>query len=221
MVLLSEAEVLRHMHPRTYLALATLALASTAFAQVYNAPPDIFQVSYVSNLNKGDSVINITNTGSMQFTHPTDNLCINVYTFDASEEMLSCCACLVTPNGLVSLSAQNDLIPNTLSPTSVANIVIKLVATDALNFGINFCGPGNIDPDGAILAPGMRAWSTNLHALPSGKYGLTENDFQYGGLSVQELTHLTTFCEFINQNGSGFGICKGCRAGGLAGDKQE
>jgi hypothetical protein len=81
--------------------------------------PYAFQVRYASNLNKGDSVINITNSGNAEDIGALpDNLCVNVYTFDASEEMVSCCACLVTPNALVSLSVQGDLISNTLSPST-------------------------------------------------------------------------------------------------------
>jgi len=211
------------MRLHTLLALITVTFGGTVFAQVYHEPPDIFQVHYASNLNKGDSVINITNTGSMQYGgagQPADNLCINAYTFDAAEEMISCCACLVTPNALQSLSVQNDLLPNPLSAGTYSSVIIKLVATDALKFDIRFCAPGKIDPDGAILAPGMRAWATTLHALPTGKYGLTESEFENGGLSVPELVHLTTFCNFIIANGSGFGICKSCRAGGLAGAKE-
>jgi len=212
------------MHTRILLTVVTVALASTAFAQdlnVYNAPEDIFQVHYASNLNKGDSVINITNTGTMQYGGgPADNLCVNIYTFDASEEMVSCCACLVTPNALVSLSVTGDLISNTLSPSTPTSVVIKMIATDALTKDIRFCAPGKIDPDGAILAPGMRAWGTALHALPNGTYGETETEFLNGGLSRAELVHITNFCNFIIANGSGFGICKSCRFAGLGGDKQ-
>jgi hypothetical protein len=203
------------MHLRILFALTSLAFAAAAFAQDINliGPNDAFQVRYSSNLNKGDSVINITNTGS---DVPTgDNICVNVYTFDQSEEMVSCCSCLVTPNGLASLSVQADLIANTLSPSTPTNVVIKLVATrppDEVT-----CNPG-IAGD---LVPGMRAWGTTLHALPgtSTLYGLTETVFLPGGLSRAEYTHLTTFCGFIGSNGSGFGVCKSCRTGGLGGAK--
>ena len=79
------------MHVRTLLTLATVAFATAAFSQcVVDVFPDDFQVRYASNLNKGDSVINITNTGSD--VPVGDNLCVNVYTFDPSEEMVSCCS---------------------------------------------------------------------------------------------------------------------------------
>jgi len=204
------------MRLRFTLTFAAVALATAALAQDMNqnGPLDDFQVRYASNLNKGDSSINITNSGSAD----GDNLCVNVYTFDPSEEMISCCTCLVTPNGLVSLSVQGDLISNTLSPSTPTEVVIKLVATDAgtgTNITCNAGVPGS-------LASGMRAWGTTLHALPGtpATYGLTETIFLPGGLSGAEYTHLTSFCGFINSNGSGFGICKSCRAGGLGGARQ-
>ena len=210
------------MHLRTVLTLATVAFATAAFAQDsgIGPTPDVYQVRYASNLNKGDSVINITNSGSAdQPSFPSaDNLCANVYTFDQSEEMVSCCSCLVTPNALVSLSVQGDLISNTLSPSTPTAVVIKIVSTDAE--GSTTCDPTEYQPGN--LAPGLRAWGTTLHALPATPttYGVTESIFLPGGLSTPEYEHLTSFCGFINSNGSGFGICKSCRAGGLAGAKQ-
>jgi len=183
-------------------------------------PSDAFQVTYAANLNKGDSVINISNTGSQDDTVSANNICVNVYTFDPAEEMVSCCACLITPNALVSLSVQGDLISNTLSPATPTSVVIKFIATDAGHDNLSICSPGSVTS--SQLASGLRGWSTTLHALPgtSGAYGLTEVDFQQSRLSGPELSHLTQFCGFIYSNGSGFGICKSCRANGLAGGKQ-
>ena len=205
---------------RAILTFATVAFAAAAFAQDANditrPTEDIFQVRYASNLNKGDSVINITNTGS---DIPGDNICVNVYTFDPSEEMVSCCSCLVTPNALVSLSVQGDLISNTLSPSTPTAVVIKLISVRPADEVT--CNPGSLTTTDT-LAPGMRAWGTTLHALPSTPvtYGVTESGFLPGGLSAAEAQHLFSFCGFIQANGSGFGICKSCRAGGLGGAKQ-
>lgn len=202
------------MRLRFTLTFVAVALATAAFAQDtgIGSSPDVFQVRYAANLNIGDSVVNITNSGTSG-----SNICVNVYTFDQSEEMVSCCSCLVTPDGLVSLSAQGDLVSNTLSPATPVNIVIKLVATEASS--TTGCSAGTV----GTLAPGMRAWGTTLHALPPlvagnpSPYGVTETAFLPGGLSSEEQTYLTTFCNFINTNGSGFGLCKSCRAGGLGG----
>ncbi|MGI8988946.1 MAG: hypothetical protein ACR2I2_05075 [Bryobacteraceae bacterium] len=104
------------MNYRVLFVPATILLYSlSAFGQV-DSP---FQVRYVSNLVAGDSVINISNTGASStsaFPTQNGNLCVNVYTFSPDEQLISCCSCPVTPNGLASLSARNDLISNTLTP---------------------------------------------------------------------------------------------------------
>ena len=209
---------------------AALALTTVAFSQDDNGsfyPIDVrfdsFQVRYAANLNKGDSVINITNVGGNIAINgaesTTNNICVNVYAFDPSEEMVSCCSCIVTPNALVSLSVQGDLISNTLSPSTPTSLVIKLVSTDPTQ---QPCDPGVLEMGGV----GMRAWGTTLHALPDGTYGVVESGFQFGGnpadgaINPFERTHLSSFCSFIENNGSGFGLCKSCRAGGLGGAKQ-
>lgn len=199
------------MRLRITLTFATVAFATAVFAQDVNqfGPVDDFLVRYAVNLDKGDSVINITNSGTSG-----SNLCVNVYTFDPTEEMVSCCTCLVTPNALVSLSVQGDLISNPLSPATPTNTVIKLVATTG-GGTVASCNAGTPGK----LASGLRAWGTTLHAVPGPAFGLTESIFLPGGLSEAEFDHLTSFCGFINSNGSGFGVCKSCRAGGLGGAK--
>lgn len=198
------------------------ATASLTILQLIDCD-DCFEVKYASNLDIGDSVVNVTNTGTL--TDPnaltqSGNMCVNVYTFDPSEELVSCCSCLVTPNGLNSLSVRNDLISNTLTSGTPTSVIIKLIASVPLGRGVNntggTCNPSS--PTVANLAPsGMKAWGTTLHGLPTTpvSFGLTETEFQSSQLSVAELTKLTTFCGFIQANGSGFGICRSCRTGGL------
>src|SRR5271166_6382749 len=98
------------MHVRV-LALAALVISPVAFAQ--SPTPDVFQVAYAHNLIVGDSVINFTNAGTLDGYDPSGDICVNVYAFDPAEELVSCCACQVTPNSLNSFSAR-DLISNTL-----------------------------------------------------------------------------------------------------------
>ncbi len=195
-------------------------------------PPGVFQIRYASHLDVGDSVVNLTNTGRLSLPGDpatTGNICVNVYAYDASEELVSCCSCLVTPNGLNALSAKNDLIANTLTAGVPTSLVIKLLSTTPLGLAPNgsggTCNPSSPIPTpagpgiGGSLAPGMQAWGTTIHALPTTPvtYGVIETPFEPSDLSAGELTKLTTFCRFIQANGSGFGICKSCRTGGLGG----
>ncbi len=190
--------------------LAIVALASVAYAQDVGGPADKFQVRYASNLNIGDSVINITNAGTQNVAGALTNICANVYTFSPDEQLISCCSCVVTPNALVSLSANSDLVSNTLTPAHPTSIVVKLVAT----FG-TACNASNLPV--ANLAAGLRAWGTTIHAAPTTPvtYATTETEFSQAGLSAGELARISSFCGFIQANGSGFGICRSCRLGGL------
>jgi hypothetical protein len=213
------------MNPRflTFLA-AVLLFSASAFAQFGGS----YQVRYASNLAIGDSVVNITNTGEFSTTSfpvQNGNICANVYTFSPDEQLISCCSCLVTPNALVSLSARNDLISNTLTPGVPTSIVIKLVAS--LNTAgattSSFCNPATVTVNSSNnnTVVGMVAWGTSIHALPvtpgtpSTTYGVTETSFTPASLGLAELQRITTLCGFIQTNGSGFGMCRSCRLGGL------
>jgi len=167
-----------------------------------------FQVRYASNLNIGDSVINITNSGASG-----GNICANVYTFDPAEEMVSCCSCSVTPNALQSLSVRGSLTSNPLTPAIPTSVVVKLLATT----GTAACNPGTAYTS-TNLATGLLAWGTTIHAAPTSPvtYTVTETAFSPATLSSTERHNITSKCNFIQTNGSGFGICSGCSTGGLA-----
>jgi hypothetical protein len=208
------------MQPRVQLALATLAFATATLAQNPIAADSPFQVKYASNLNYGDSVINITNTGASSTATNPGNLCVNVYTFSPDEQEVSCCACLVTPNALQSLSVKNDLISNTLTPAVPTSVVVKLLATIG-GATVGSCNAATAGAGTATTSPGLAAWGTTLHGIVAAlgaeerAVGLTETPFTPATLSATELTRITSLCGFIQSNGSGFGICRSCRLGGL------
>ena len=208
------------MKTLTSLTFAAIAFTAAAFGQNPITADSAFQISYASNLVAGDSYVDLSNTGaSSAVAFPTQdgNICVNVYTYDPSEELVSCCACKVTPNGLASLSVKQDLVSNTLTPGVPGSIVIKLLATSTLAGGT--CNPAS--PTATNLVGGMRAWATSLHQNTStGAFEITENAFANSVLSASELAKLTTYCGFIQANGSGFGICRSCRLGGLGGAQQ-
>ncbi|MBY0502295.1 MAG: hypothetical protein K2X03_00190 [Bryobacteraceae bacterium] len=216
-------------------SLIAIAFSVAAFSQV-DVP---YQVRYASNLNVGDSVINITNTGARgaglaagTTAATTGAICVNVYAFSPDEQMISCCSCPVTPNGLVSLSVTRDLTSNTLTPAVPTSIVVKLVATVPLAGAAANCtnsaagllagpgaGPGQI-------TNGMLAWGTTVHAGPTAGSApvITETAFSPATLTqaagaaagdIGEMARLNQLCNFINANGSGFGVCRSCRLGGL------
>ena len=205
---------------------ASLALSVTAFAQPNITVDTPFQVRYAANLNVGDSVVNITNSGARgaglaagTSASTTGAICVNVYAFSPDEQMISCCSCPVTPNGLVSLSARQDLISNTLTPAQPTSIVVKLLASVPVG---GSCSSSAANP--GALTPGMLAWGTTVHAgAAAGSAAVvTETAFSPAtlstfdnGVGIGELARLTSLCTFINANGSGFGLCRTCRLGGL------
>jgi hypothetical protein len=184
-----------------------LVFAAAAFSTVAFAD-DTFQVRYAANLNIGDSVVNFTNSGATVSGGVSQNLCINLYTFDPQEELISCCTCSVTPNGLVSLSVIKSLISNPLTPAIPTSVVIKAIASTGT---CNASGVTN-------TAHGLLGWATTLHqntSTASPSYAVTETAFSEATLTAAELNHVTSFCGFIQANGSGFGICRGCPSFGL------
>jgi hypothetical protein len=187
-----------------YGTLMSLSILGAAVAQTVG-PDDAFQVRYASNLTIGDGVVNMTNTGTSG-----GNICVNIYTFDSSEELVSCCACGITPDGLQSLSVRKSLISNTLTPAVPSSVVIKLLASSG-----PVCNAATVTPD--ALVSGLRAWGTTIHQLPTvtATYGVTESEFLNAALTGPELTHVTSFCQFIQEIGGGYGICRGCVVGGL------
>jgi hypothetical protein len=216
-----------HLRAGTLIFAGMAALAVSAYAQNPITADSPYQVRYASNLTHGDSVINITNTGargaglaSGTSASITGSICANVYVFDPSEEVVSCCSCPVTPNGLVSLSAQGDLISNPLTRGTPTSVVIKLLATVPVG---GSCTNSALLAGTPTLAPGMAAWGTTLHANTSaaaGTYAVTETAFTPSTLSAGELARLAYTCGIVANQGSGFGVCASCRLGGLAASKQ-
>jgi hypothetical protein len=213
--------------------LVALALAIVAFAQgpattlaVTDAP---FQVRYASNLQFGDSYINISNDGAngAPLLGPglggaVGNICVNVYAFDSVEEMVSCCSCNITPDQTKNLTVQRDILSNTATGVVPTSLTIKLLATLAGTGGSSTsCTNAAASVNTATIVAGMAAWGTTLHATPvTGTYATTETAFTPATLSAGELAHLANTCSNIIGNLSGFGICASCRNGSLGGQKQ-
>lgn len=224
---------------------AGLMLSHLTFAAPVPATQDgFYQVGYAANLNVGDSEVNISNDGfrggffNNSINGGLGNICVNVFVFDPSEEELSCCSCLVTPNALVALSAKTDLISNGLTPAIPTSIVIKLTATvpgTATGSPISYtvCNPtrpeavgtgASGDPTPYDLTAGMIAWGATLESagIP-GTYKPVSVRFLNSTLNTTpntgELADLTSVCNFVQQEGSGFGVCKSCTIGALGGSK--
>lgn len=199
---------------------ALLALALVPAAVASDSP---FQVSYAANLVLGDSVINITNTGANgdnlfgPGAGTTGNICVNVYVLSPDEQLIACCSCLASPNALLSLSVQQDLLINTLTPVHPESVVIKLLSTVPGTGGIDTSCTNSAATQGGtrVLATGMAAWGTTIRRGASGGIAVSEAPFTSVTVSSDELESLTNRCAFIIGNASPIGICRSCRNGGL------
>jgi hypothetical protein len=197
--------------------LSTVALAAP---QPVLGPADAYQVNYAANLGAGQSVINITNGGTNGGRDKTDFICANVYVFAEDQQLISCCTCPMSPNELRTLSVQNDLINNTLTPGVPIGVTVALLASD--DTGQVGCNAATVDP--TKLVDGMRAWGTHLHAAPGGGFFGSETPFlplPLSGPQVgSEFDKITSFCGFIQANGSKYGICNTCALGAQGAKKQ-
>ncbi len=174
---------------------ATLA-ASTASAQI--VATDAYQLTYLSDVES----FAIINTG--QIGSPIDagtrhgTVCADIYLFDSNQEMLACCSCPITANGMV-----RNLEAISLTGAPFTPGVAKIVA-DAGCDETNITQPVN---------GGLRAFMTNRNfssppAPPAAN--LTENLWQSAPLTITEQQFLGQTCAFVHYLGSGRGICA-CR----------
>jgi hypothetical protein len=217
-----------------FFAFAALAMSVSAFGQLIPTGGAVgqndgqFQIRYASNLSFGESVINLTNSGASSTVAGSTTfvqngeICANLYAYSPDEQLVSCCSCNVTPNALNSLSVKADLGTNTLTPIIPSALVVKILATPG-GTACTAASAATVALDGSTLVRGLLAWGTTIHALPvtvgtpATTYGVTETAFANAQLSAAELARMTGLCAFIRANGSGYGICKSCKVGGLGG----
>ena len=183
----------------------------------------VFQLKYF-NTNYGSGQITISNAGSSSSgsdpsNDATGTLCANFYSFDPNEEMQTCCACPVTPNGLSSLNINEDILAQNLivNPSSAITVKVLFTSKAGQNSG-GICDPTRVTT--FSLAKGGLAWGANLRNVtfqgspPVAVKAVTETKFTNAELSAAELTKLATYCQYIKILGSQVtGICKSCQSG--------
>lgn len=199
--------------------LFTIALtvlgAAAAFGQAGDTP---FQILYFANLNAGEPVINMGNSGASATTVTAGlitngQLCVNAYAVSPDTgQLVSCCSCRVAANILSSLRVKTDLVGTSNVPPS-NSVLVKLIGSSGSG---GTCNPQTVGFGANFLLTGMLARGTNLHLLPtstsffsSPSYGLVETSFTPATLSAAELVSLTNQCTT-----KGGGLCSSCRVGG-------
>ena len=166
----------------------------------------------------GDALVRIVNAGN--FTNPalSGDICANIYVFNDVQEMEECCSCDLSPNALLTLSTMVNLTSNPLIGTESTEAgVIKIVGVPPISVGP---GETSICPTSETFPTpeeGLHAWTNHTEAMASNQstfnpsFGFitktSVDEFQDSDLDSGELNNLFTECEFINQHGSGHGIC--------------
>ena len=187
---------------------AALGLWGTASsAQTTNPVIEMhnYAVTYFSG-NKSsnpDETLRVVNTGDIgDVDLPSGDICVNVYVFDANQEMTECCSCPDSANGMLTFSVQKNLTANTLTSIPLPTGVIKVTASVPGSGGT--CSPTTLAnlPAEDVLA----AWQSHLNPAPSG-ISVTEDELATVPLSLSEATDLTQDCTDAIELGSGHGVC--------------
>jgi hypothetical protein len=202
-----------------FMLASALMLTGNALAQ--NAGDNsVYFVTYYSNANTAgtistevtgavatgapDAVVRIINDGD-QATSDREGvengpLWASFYIFDDSEELRSCCACLVTADGLLSESVNKQLTSDEFTGRGqISRGVIKVVSSSTN------------DPTNPVATPGLRGWATHIQAatnLPeTGPFLVTETPLADSNLGRIELSNLAISCSYGLTLGSGYGNC--------------
>jgi len=196
----------------------TVMLGGNAFAQNVGDNSWYF-VTYFSNANTSgapDGTLRIINDGDNANAAPegveNGTLWAHIYVFDDSQEMRSCCGCIITSDGLLSESVNKELTANEFTGRGeMTRGVIKVISSFVS------------DPTVAAAAPGLRGWMTHIqatsttfpapgpgnavNAVEKGPWFVTETALADSNLSVTEFVNLATLCSYGLTIGSGYGLC--------------
>jgi len=205
----------RHMLTISLVVLGLCVFGVSAAAQ--DTPPgvpvqDFFKINYFANngvAGAPDATVRIDNPGSpIDDSEPSAdvsegdvNLCAMIYVFDNDQQLSECCGCLVTPDGLRTLSVTHDLTSNPLTGVVSNNGVIKIVSALPNN---SPCNPAT----GYEAQPTVRAWASHIQNKVGTAYPITETAFTDATLSDAELSfNLQEQCSFAQRLGSGHAVC--------------
>ena len=176
---------------------STTAVAQTGF-------DDVYAVGHYANAHVAgapDGVLRLVNDGTLSDASPDGDLCASIYVFDASEQLAECCSCKITPNGILSLSVNNNLTKNPLTPKVPPRGVIKDVSSTP-DERTKKCDATTFHEQ-----EGIRGWITHPQKGTGTGFGLTEEELMDSFLSTAEANDLAEDCKVLVELGSGHGIC--------------
>lgn len=185
------------------LAAAVLALLSAKAALAQEDPDPSFEVQYYDT-TLGDNVVRISN--------PTiNNMCADIYVFDANEQLQECCGCPLTAFGLRKISVATSLTTNPLTNGHPYSGVVEIIpsqpgASSEFSSYLPTC-------NAAQPTWGARLRSWMAHVNQTATYSqVSAEEFSVQPLWSDEQSQLAYYCDLIKKKGSGRGICS-CGSG--------
>ena len=155
----------------------------TAAAQAVTSTGDnsVYFVSYFSNnvAAAPDATVRFINDGDTG-----GNLWAAFYVFDDSQELTECCACVITPDGLLSESVKTQLTAAPITGKVPSRGVIKVISSSSN------------DPTNVIPTAGLRGWATHIQGPTKSVYSITETMFADSNLVGGEKALLQNLCYF-------------------------
>ena len=224
--------------------IVTLSFASSAWSQNPITADSPFQIRYFSNLNLADSVINITNSGANGNMTGNICANVYVFSPDEQMAACCSCVVtpnalvsLSVRNDLISNTltpaVPNSVVVKLLATTggscnpATAGTPPAAIAPGLLAWGTTFHQQTTTTtvPNTSSTCrtycqggyPQYASWCNTYcpaRTQTTTSSAVTETPFSPATLSAGELFVLTDRCTDIQQDGSGFGICKSCRLGG-------
>jgi hypothetical protein len=158
--------------------LAITLMVGSAMAQNVG-DNSVYFVTYFSNNVAGapDETVRLINDGDTG-----GNLWAAFYVFDDRQELQECCACVITPDGLLSESVQKNLTANPITSHVPKDGVIKVISS------------ASNDPTATKPTAGLRGWAT--HMQKNTAYWGTETKLADSNLSAGEHALLQNLCYY-------------------------
>src|ERR1019366_5758909 len=171
-----------------------LICSGSALAQNVGDNSVYFVAYYANNVSAApDATVRVINDGSAGAFGGGD-LYAGFYVFDDSEELITCCSCQVTPDGLLSESVKTVTKADRIAPPTRG--VIKMISSTNGFFPQR----QTAEPAPEVTAPGLRGWATHIQSAanknPNGPapYSQTETMVSHSNLATGEQSLLELLC---------------------------
>ncbi len=175
-------------------AMLIIALAATSAMAQNIGDNSVYFVTYYSNnvAAAPDAVVRFINDGN-HGTNASGDLWAAFYVFDDSQELTECCACVVTPDGLLSEDVKTELTATPLTGKIPTRGVIKVISSSSW------------DPTAPWPSTGLRGTATHIQAAGKSAYATTETAVSDANLGEAEYALLPQLCYFADTLLSGVG----------------